>query len=256
MTYWVLRLLIANLGVYFLERAVPGIIELFEFVPALALSRPWTLVTYTFLHDPGGLSHILFNMLALYFFGPRLEDRLGGRHFLALYFVSGIAGGLLSLAFSPYNAIIGASGAIFGVMLGYATFWPRDQVWIWGILPLEARWLIVIMTAMSLFGATRMGNTGVAEFAHLGGFVGGFVYLRLLNRRAGAQRFRRKTQPLAPRIETTTGAMERWKKIPRDTLHEVNRDELDRILDKISASGIGSLTPSEREFLDRFSSRH
>ena len=255
MSYWVLRLLIANLGVYFLEQAAPSIVNAFAFVPALVLSRPWTLVTHMFLHDPNGFTHILFNMLALYFFGSRVEERLGGRNFLGLYFTSGIMGGLLTLALQPEAAIIGASGAIFGVMLAYATFWPRDQVWIWGIFPIEARWLVIIMTAMSLFGArTGMGN--VAHFAHLGGFVGGFAYLRLATGRTGSRRFRRQTQPLAPRIETTSGAIERWSKIPRETLHEVNRDELDRILDKISASGIGSLTPAEREFLDRFSSRH
>ncbi len=255
MTYWVLRLLIANLGVYFLEQAVPSVVGQLAFVPAWVLSRPWTLVTYMFLHDPSGFSHILFNMLSLYFFGPRLEERLGGRNFLGLYFTSGVMGGLLTLALQPQATIIGASGAIFGVMLGYATFWPRDQVWIWGIFPIEARWLVILFTAMSLFGArTGMGN--VAHFAHLGGFVGGFVYLRLATGRSGAKRFRRQTQPVAPRIESTSGAIERWSKIPRETLHEVNRDELDRILDKISATGIGSLTPAEREFLDRFSSRH
>jgi membrane associated rhomboid family serine protease len=254
-TYWVLRLLIANVAVYFLELAVPGLVDQLAFVPNDILVRPWTLVTYTFLHDPNGFGHILFNMLGLYFFGPRLEDRLGGRVFLGLYFVSGVMGGVLSYAFARQYPIIGASGALFGVMLGYATFWPRDQVWIWGIFPVEARWLVIIMTVMSLYMA-KAGGGGIAHYAHLGGFVGGFVYLRLLGHRARSKRFRRQTLPQAPRLETTTGAMERWKKIPRDTLHEVNRDELDRILDKISASGIGSLTPAEREFLDRFSTRH
>jgi hypothetical protein len=96
----------------------------------------------------------------------------------------------------------------------------------------------------------------VAHFAHLGGFVGGFVYLKILQSRSGQERFKRQSRPITPRVETTAGAMERWSRIKRDTMHEVNRSELDRILDKISASGIGSLTPGEREFLDRFSTRH
>jgi hypothetical protein len=86
--------------------------------------------------------------------------------------------------------------------------------------------------------------------------VGGYIYLKILQRNAGNERFKRQMQPPAPKIETTASAMDRWRRIKRDGLHEVNRDELDRILDKISASGIGSLNPGEREFLDRFSARH
>jgi rhomboid family protein len=253
-TRWVLRLIIANVAIFFLQSQYPGLTERFWLVPAEAWRQPWTVVTYLFLH--GGISHLFFNMLALFFFGSRVENRLGGGPFLGLYFSSGIAGALLSLVFAPYAPTIGASGAVFGVMLVYAWFWPRDQILIWGIIPIEARWLILITTGLSLWGGFVPGQGGtVAHFAHLGGFAGGFLFLKLLGHRTGAERFRRSTQPKAPRLETSATAVERWKKIRRDQLHEVNRDELDRILDKISASGTASLTPSEREFLDRFSSR-
>jgi membrane associated rhomboid family serine protease len=251
---WVLRLILANVLVFFLTVQAPGLMDRFVLVPAQAWRQPWTFVTYMFLH--GGFSHILFNMLALFFFGSRLENRLGARAFLELYFLSGIMGGLLSLLFAPHAAIIGASGAVFGVMLGYAWFWPRDQILIWGIIPIEARWLIVLTTALALWGGFSGGSGGIAHFAHLGGFVGGYLFLRFLGRRSGSEKFRRASLPVTPRLETAAGAIERWKKIRRDQLHEVNRDELDRILDKISAAGIGSLTPGEREFLDRFSTRH
>ncbi|NOT06881.1 MAG: rhomboid family intramembrane serine protease [Gemmatimonadales bacterium] len=253
MTPWVLRLVLANVAMFFLQSASPIVTELFAFVPAAGWYRPWTFVTYMFLH--GGFGHIFFNMLSLFFFGPRLEDRLGGKHFLGLYFASGIMGALLSIPFTPNVYIIGASGAVFGVMLGFAWFWPREQMLIWGILPIESRIMVIIMTAMALFGGFT-GGGGVAHYAHLGGFLGGFVYLKLLSRNAGMARFRRATQPKAPRIETTASALDRWRRIKRDDLHEVNRDELDRILDKISAEGMGGLTPGEREFLDRFSTRH
>ncbi|MGH7562581.1 MAG: rhomboid family intramembrane serine protease [Gemmatimonadales bacterium] len=255
MTPWVLRLLLANVAVFFLQVALPPLTYGFEFRPALALTRPWTVVTYMFLH--GGLTHLLFNMLSLYFFGPRLEDRVGSGHFIRLYAVSGILGALLSLVFSPNAAIIGASGAVFGVMLGFAYFWPRDPIYIWGVFPIEARWLIAFMTVMALLGASRAGGGDmIAHFAHLGGFVGGWLYIKLMQRRSGLEKFRRQGRPATPRLETPSGAMERWSRIRRDDLHEVNRDELDRILDKISAHGIGSLTPGELEFLDRFSTRH
>ena len=253
MTPWVLRIVIATIAMFALQTYVPGVNEALAFVPHYALQQPWTFVTYMFLH--GGFGHIFFNMLSLFFFGPRVEDRIGGKAFLGLYFTSGIAGALLSI---PVGApIIGASGAIFGVLLAYAWYWPRNQMLIWGIIPIEARYMVLIMTGISLwFGFRPTGGGNVAHFAHLGGFVGGYVFLRFLQRNAGNERFKRQLQPLAPKLETTAGAMDRWRKIKRDGLHEVNRDELDRILDKISASGIASLTPGEREFLDRFSARH
>lgn len=253
MTPWVLRLLIANGVVFLLQMTMQGTIEnLFAFVPAYALTRPWTIVTYMFLH--GGFGHILFNMLSLYFFGPRLEGRLGSRRFAILYFVSGMMGAVLSVFFAPYVAIIGASGAVFGVMLGYATFWPRDQILIWGILPVEARVMVIAMTAMAVvFGFTGM-QTGIAHFAHLGGFVGGWLCLKAFERGSDARKWQAKVAPPAPR-ESSESALARWRRIRRDNLHEVNQAELDRILDKISSQGMSSLTAGDREFLERFSAR-
>lgn len=245
MTPWVQRLLIANVIVYFLQQTVAGLTQQFAFVPAFILVRPWTIITYMFLH--GGLTHILFNMIALYFFGPRVESRLGTERFFVLYFVSGIFGALLSFVFAPYAPIIGASAAIFGVMIAFARFWPRDRILIWGILPIEARWLVVITTVMSLYGGVR-GGTGVADFAHLGGYLGGLLYLLYLERTKGARQFR-KAATAAPPPDALAGG---WQRVNSDKVHSVNRDEVNRILDKISATGLGSLTPQERVFLSNF----
>ena len=174
MTPWVQRLLIANVLMFFVQQNVPGVTEALYFVPNEMLTHPWTVVTYTFLH--AGWMHLLFNMIALYFFGSRVESRLGPERFFVLYFVSGISGALLSFAFSDRTPILGASGAVFGVSLAYARFWPRDQILIWGIIPIEARWLVAISTGMALFGI----GGGVAHFAHLGGFLGGYLYLLVL----------------------------------------------------------------------------
>ena len=150
MTSWVQRLIVLNVGMFLLSIALPAVPQALVLVPALIPMRPWTLVTYMFLH--AGPWHLAFNMLALYFFGPRVEARLGGQHFLALYGVSGLVGALASLAFQPHAAIVGASGAVFGVMLGYARYWPRALMYIWGVVPIQARWFVVGMTALSLFG--------------------------------------------------------------------------------------------------------
>ena len=252
MTPWVMRLLVANGIVFLLQGTVPGFEPPLRLVPALLLTRPWTIISYMFLH--GGFGHLLFNMIALFFFGPRLESRLGSPNFLILYTVSGVTGGLLSLVFSPWAAIIGASGAIFGVLLGFAMFWPRDQILIWGILPIEARGLVAGMTVLALMGGFTGSGGGVAHFAPLGGFVGGFLSLKFFEWRSPANAWKRKTAPAAKR-ESGPSALARWNSIKRDEMHEVNRAELDRILDQISTTGLASLTPSDREFLERFSAR-
>ncbi len=248
MTPWVTFLILANVAMLLLEMNLPGLGQAFALVPAFILTRPWTAVTYMFLH--AGFQHLFWNMLALYFFGPRLEARLGGRRFMGLYLTSGVAGALGSLV-TPYAMIVGASGAVFGVMLGYATFWPRDPIYLFFVLRIEARWLVILMTLMALYQGLH-GQSGIANFAHLGGFAGGFLYLRWIRLRAPAGRFRAR----AAEVPRATGAdLERWKRIRPDALHPVNREEYERVMGKVALGGSASLTPDERAFLDRFSAQ-
>lgn len=250
LTPWVLRLIIANVVVYVLTVFRPQILQYFAFVPFDFFNRPWTIFTYMFLHDISGFWHIAFNMLGLFFFGPRLEAELGGKHFLGLYFVSGLMGALLSLVFNPESRIIGASGALFGVLIAYAMFWPRDKVFIWGILPVEVRIMVAIMTLLALFGGFGAVSDGIAHFAHLGGFVGGFAYIKILRHTEQLKHIQRQIiEPIA-----SIGDVQRWKAIQRDRLHEINREEYDRIMAKLDAKGVTSLTEVEKGFLNRFSS--
>ena len=243
MTPWVKRLLVANIVVFFLQQTVGGLTDALILLPSALLQRPWTMVTYMFLH--GGLGHIFGNMIALYFFGPRVEERLGSERFFALYMISGISGALLSFL-TPNALILGASGAVFGVTLAFARFWPRDQIYIWGVLPVEARWLVAGYTLYSLF-AVRGGGGGVAHFAHLGGFAGAFLYLQFIARNAAGKRWQKQVTSAPP-----AKAVADWSKVDRSSIHEVNRGEVDRILDKISATGLASLSPQERLFLSNF----
>lgn len=246
MTPWVLRLVVLNVVMFFLQKTVPSLTSQLELIPPLVLARPWTTVTYMFLH--AGIGHIFFNMLGLYIFGPRVEERVGSQRFFALYMISGISGALLSLALRPENSVIGASGAIYGVMLAFAYFWPRVQFYIWGIVPVEARWLVLGYTLLNLAGAWEPGSME-AHFAHLGGFAGAFLYLRFMERTQGAKRFRRTATAPPKERDTMLG---NWRAVNRADVHDVNREEVDRILDKISASGLSSLTPQERLFLSNF----
>jgi hypothetical protein len=132
--------------------------------------------------------------------------------------------------------------------MAFARFWPRERLLIWGVVPVEARWLVIIYAALDVLGGFGgVGRAGVANFAHLGGFAGALLYLLFLERRQGARRFKAAA---TPRVADT--ALGDWRRVDRNSIHAVNRDEVDRILDKISASGIASLTPQERQFLSNF----
>src|SRR3954462_3113225 len=106
MTKWVKFLLIANVILFFVQNTMAGFTEMFMLVPGAMFVRPWTIVTYMFLH--AGITHIAFNMLGLYFFGPNVEARLGSNRFITLYMIGGVSGALLSWVFAPHAAVIGA----------------------------------------------------------------------------------------------------------------------------------------------------
>jgi membrane associated rhomboid family serine protease len=258
MTPWVMFLLLANGAVYLLiNQMAPLYAGLLAFQPLGLLARPWTPITYMFVHASFG--HIFWNMLTLYFFGPRVESRLGGTRFIGLYVVSGLAGALLSFI-DPAVFIVGASGAVFGVELAYARYWPRDRIYIWGILPIEAWLMVLLMTGVSLFGGLgRVGN--VAHWAHLGGFAGAALYLAVLDRLSPSRQFKAASRSgggaagrvLRPGILGERAALEKWSRIRGDDLHEVNRAELERIRRIITERGVSALSADERAFLDRFS---
>ena len=253
MTPWVLRLLIANVAVYLLIQPYPALYQALAFVPAWILRQPWSIITYMFLH--AGFWHIAFNMIGLYFFGPRLEGRIGSRDFILLYLLSGVTGAVLSFFFTPGAAIVGASGAVFGVLYGFAHYWPHERIYIWGVLPVPARGMVLGLAALSIWFGISGGSAGVAHFAHLGGFAGGWGYLKIRERRSGA--FKRKatagSKPSAVDKVTGKAAKEekKWADIELDGLHEINRSEVERIRQKIEEDGTGSLTPDERAFMNR-----
>jgi membrane associated rhomboid family serine protease len=268
MTRWVSAIVVACVAVFVLQQTQPGLTEQLVWYPPDALARPWTAITAMFAHASFG--HILFNMIALYVFGPRLELRLGGARFLGLYFASGLGGALLCFL-QPQHPVLGASGAIFGVSLAYARYWPHDIVYIWGILPMTTRTMVIVFTLLSVGGAISpvplplMGN--VAHLGHLGGFVGGWLYLFWMERSTGGRNFRQRAETgwtvgqraAAPVpkviVELATGereTLERWNRIRPDQLHPVNREEFERIRAKVAAEGLRSLTPLDREFMERF----
>ena len=138
MNPWVMRLLIANVACFGLQMILPPFTDWFRFYAPFAVVRPWTFVTYMFLH--GDPMHILFNMLGLYIFGSRVESRMGGSRFLQMYLIAGVVGALAHAVLSPGAPVVGASAAVYGVLMAYAMFWPRDRIYVMGVFPIEA-WL-------------------------------------------------------------------------------------------------------------------
>lgn len=256
MTPWVLRLILANFAMFLIVEGQvlsDAVLNALVLYPSRLPFRPWTAITYMFLH--AGFAHLLFNMLGLFFFGPQLEQRLGGPRFVWLYFLSGLGGAAASFVFAPSAGVVGASGAVFGVLFAYARFWPRNLIYIWGVFPVQARWLIVFYVILSLLGVFGGTQPGIAHFAHLGGFGGGALYLAWLGRRPAHQRrFEAKLRE-GSRRSPTDDDLRRWKSIDREDLHEVNREHFDRVMAKIEESGVGSLSSEDRAFLDRFASR-
>ena len=259
LTPWVKRLLIANAVVFALTWVIgPGfVLEWFSFRPTKILFRPWTPLTYMFLH--GDFWHIFMNMLVLFFFGPHLESKWGSREFIRYYLVCGLGGVALSFLFVSYS-IIGASAAVYGVMLAFAMAWPNAPIYIWGIFPVKAKWLVAFFVLITFTNAFGGAGGGVAHFAHLGGFAAGFLYLKTdwrasqaiqsMGKAARARRF-----AIVPREEREAATSDQRRRSD-DTSEKKALDAVDRVLDKISAEGMGSLTEQERKLLDEVSKKH
>jgi membrane associated rhomboid family serine protease len=258
MTPWVQRILIANVVMFFVTSTSPGLARDLMFYPPIAFMRPWTVVTYMFLH--AGFGHLFFNMLGLFFFGPRLEARIGGSAFLRLYFLAGIGGALFQTAFATAAPMVGASGAVYAVLVGFAYFYPRETILLFPIpIPIQAWLLVTGYVVMSLYQGITGSGSGVAHFAHLGGAAVGFTFLKWWEWRRGAGKrdFQSKMSPkssgkgfVGERV-----ALARWKGISVESLHELNRDEVKRLLDKVNKDGAGSLSAAESSFLDRMASQ-
>jgi membrane associated rhomboid family serine protease len=139
----------------------------------------WQIFTYMFLH--GGFTHLLFNMLTLWFFGTQLERDWGTRRFLKYYFLCGMAAGVCVLVANLLTRdvpTIGASGAIFGVLVAFAVLYPNQTVLMNFLFPIKAKYMVMIYAGIELLLTIRPGQSGISTIAHLGGMAFGFVYLK------------------------------------------------------------------------------
>ena len=258
-TPWVGRLIIANAVVLLLLMTVftsPALLDVLKFTPSHAVDRPWTFLSYMFVHV--GLLHLLANMIMLFVFGSPVESRMGSRTFLLYYLSCGLGAALFSLGLSAVVSVgpfVGASGAVLGVAVAFAMFWPDAELLVFPIpIPLKARTFVLALLALDFLGAVYF-NDEVAHVAHLGGALSGYLFFRL-------QALSRRSPHPPPRavervVMVQSGSSEPEGRTPPVPIRPRRRPdgdpvaaEVDRVLDKINEKGIGSLTPAERRFLD------
>jgi membrane associated rhomboid family serine protease len=237
---------------------------------------PWQLLTYMFMH--AGFLHIFFNMLALWMFGMELENVWGSKKFLIYYLMCGIGGGLsnllVGLIVGQGAPTVGASGAVFGVLLAFGMLFPDRLIYIYFFLPIRAKYMVILWIGLELIYGVTGTTDGVAHFAHLGGAFVGFIFmavdLNLIPIRgwfeglSGRQqdvptymdtrRVRRTDTPVrdAEFFDIQTG---RPTHRDRSGSREVTQEQIDAILDKISTGGYQSLTDEEKSILNEASKR-
>ena len=243
----------------------------------------WTIGTYMFVH--ASFWHLALNVYTLWLFGPRVEWKWGGAEFLRFYLFCGLGGWFAHLALVPGDSLlIGASAAVFGVMLAYASLWPDEQLFLFGVVPTTVRWPVVFVGALNIVGGITMDGVqgGVAYFAHLGGLAAGWLYLRT-SAAVNLDRLRQGVSPVPdepddvppravpralPRSRTrerdniddvvarSNAAVAKRTTSPRATrASQTELTALDQVLDKISAHGLESLTSDERSLLSEESKR-
>jgi membrane associated rhomboid family serine protease len=181
-------LLIINTGVFLLwylgGASLQSQMRLLALTPDFVVYRfpwfVWQLFTYMFLH--GGIGHLLFNMLTLWMFGITLEQTWGTRYFLKYYFLCGVGAGicdtLVNVILGNHTSTIGASGAIYGLLLAFGVLFPDVKVLMNFLFPIKAKYLVMIYGAVALISALGSGNSGVSNIAHLGGMLFGWIYLK------------------------------------------------------------------------------
>ena len=239
----------------------------------LALSRSgisrgfvWQLLTFQFLH--GGFGHLFWNLVGIWFFGRAVEERLGGPRMLRVYFICGVIGGLLQTVmafvapkFFGQWPVVGASAGVCGLLAAFATLEPDATILLFFVLPVRARHILIGSVGIAFFFTLVPSDPGIAHAAHLGGLLGGIVYIRrglqiehLISERL-SERHAQPPRPNRELVKTAASKRAFWQISKADeeddlTPTEFISREVDPILDKISAHGIQSLTERERKILE------
>jgi membrane associated rhomboid family serine protease len=220
--------------------------RLFGLVPSTFMSdlMLWQPFTYMFFHAPFyssvGISHILLNMLGLWVFGRELEQAWGKTKFLRYYFITGIGSGLITYFFQmgSDNPVIGASGAVYGILLAYGISYPNRMLYIWGLIPVRSMWLVIIMGSIAFFGL--LGNAdGISHVTHISGMLIGYVLLK--------KKWRWRDIWFAIRKKTIEFQVQRYEE--KSIKNKMLQKDIDVILEKIQKVGFIGLSDMEQSKL-------
>ncbi len=239
-----------------------GVVNLNYYLGIWSLStglfRIWQPLTYMFMH--GSFDHLFFNMFSLWMFGSTLENYWGSKRFLFYYLVSGIGAGLINMLVPGVHVSVGASGAVYALLLAFGMLFPNNYIYLYFLVPIKTKWFIIGMIVLELFEGIFRSSDGIAHFAHLGGMLIGFLII-LYWKKHGTMTsdFSLKNwfQSLKQRRKVKYTPFEEVHdepKVPRSD-EEYNRQraqkerDIDAILDKVAKNGYASLTPEEKEFL-------
>jgi membrane associated rhomboid family serine protease len=263
-------LLISNVGVFlgmwFLGSFHVGNVsfgnlfyEYFALLPIGDGFLPWQLFTYMFIH--AGFMHLFMNMLALWMFGMELENTMGSRKFFLFYVLCGLGGGLVNLLVAPLfttvGPTVGASGAIYGVLLAFGMMFPDRLIFIYFFIPLKAKYFVILYMALEIIS---VGSTdGIAHFAHLGGALVGFVFLLADGYQLGSG-MRRPTHVFGSPFSRRRSSTDSYTNVSDAHIYDIREHQasteeielqkrIDEILDKISKGGYQSLTDEEKRLL-------
>ena len=199
----------------------------------------WQPVTYMFIH--GDVFHVLINMFVLWMFGSEMESIWGRKQFLRYYFLTGIGSGLIWLLFNSgqsYAVLIGASGAIYGILLAYGMMFPNRTVYLYFMIPIKVKWFVIFLGAVAFLSSFN-NHSNISHVTHLSGMVIGFVYLRYYWR---WKDFRFSIYKQLEEFRSSIGSRKDQQKIEM-------QQKVDQLLDKINESGYGSLTDEEKDLL-------
>jgi len=197
------KLIIIMAALFFLQGIVSSRINLYlGLVPLLVWKKffLWQLFTYAFLH--GGISHLLFNLLALWMFGGELEGYWGSGKFLRYFLFCGIGAGICTVVFSPYQVIpvVGASGAIYGILLAFGWLFPNRLIYVYFLFPIPAKYFVIIFGLIELYASMQGTGGGIAHLTHLGGLIFGILYMAIptVRQKLRKERYKRKLSQKGP----------------------------------------------------------
>ncbi len=252
-------LMIANVIGFLVGLMVPDMHNLFGLVPQQVLFQRWIWqpLTYLFLH--GNIWHLVFNLFALWMFGMPVESQWGERDFLKYYFLCGLGAAAAHLALAPHSSIpvIGASGAVYGLLVAFAMLYPDAVVYLYFLIPIKAAHMALLFGAIEFFAGATGSTPGVARFAHLGGMLTGYLYIRWWwVAKIQLKALWRRATSAEPEDEPAPRPVPRRSVKPAKPAADAEMIEVDRILDKILSDGLESLSEDERGVMHRYSERN